>query len=143
MKSAAASPAASTIRWAAATDTTGMAKNVWVVTAVSMGITNVDVLDKSGVSVHTIRVSVTANPPTETTTEPTTPAEPTEPTTPVDDTITISGKKGVEVDLTKHLAGGAGAVPLTCAGRPWRRLQVGSDGALFGCYGRRVVGNHP
>ena len=35
------------------------------------------------------------------------------------------------------------AVPLTCAGRPWRRLQVGSDGALLGCDGRRVVGDHP
>ena len=34
------------------------------------------------------------------------------------------------------------AVPLTCAGRPWRRLQVGSDGALLGCYGGAVVGNH-
>ena len=62
-KPAAASPAASTIRWAAATDTTGMAKNVWVVTAVSKGITDVDVLDESGASVHTIRVSVTAEPP--------------------------------------------------------------------------------
>ena len=28
---------------------------------------------------------------------------------------------------------GGVVVPLTCAGRPWRRLQVGSDGALFGC----------
>ena len=24
-----------------------------------------------------------------------------------------------------------------------RRLQVGSDGALLGCDGRRVVGDHP
>ena len=53
------------------------------------------------------------------------------------------------VDLVGALArplaagAGAGAVPLTCAGRPWRRLQVGSDGALLGCYGRRVVGDHP
>ena len=45
--------------------------------------------------------------------------------------------------LARPLAAGAGAVPLTCAGRPWRRLQVGSDGALLGCDGRRVVGNHP
>ena len=37
--------------------------------------------------------------------------------------------------LARPLAAGAGAVPLTCAGRPWRRLQVGSDGALLGCYG--------
>ena len=29
----------------------------------------------------------------------------------------------------------AGSVPLTCAGSPWRRLQVGSDGALLGCDG--------
>ena len=36
---------------------------------------------------------------------------------------------------------GGVAVPLTCAGRPWRRLQVGSDGALLGCDGRRVVGD--
>ena len=43
--------------------------------------------------------------------------------------------------LARPLAAGAGAVPLTCAGRPWRRLQVGSDGALLGCYGRRVVGD--
>ena len=28
---------------------------------------------------------------------------------------------------------GGVVVPLTCAGRPWRRLQVGSDGDLFGC----------
>ena len=45
--------------------------------------------------------------------------------------------------LARPLAAGAGAVPLTCAGRPWRRLQVGSDGALLGCDGRRVVGDHP
>ena len=43
----------------------------------------------------------------------------------------------------RRVAGGAGAVPLTCAGRPWRRLQVGSDGALLGCYGGAVMGNHP
>ena len=49
------------------------------------------------------------------------------------------------VDLVGALArpAAAGAVPLTCAGRPWRRLQVGSDGALLGCDGRRVVGDHP
>ena len=32
---------------------------------------------------------------------------------------------------------------LACRGPSWRRLQVGSDGALLGCDGRRVVGNHP
>ena len=38
--------------------------------------------------------------------------------------------------LARPLAAGAGVrCPLTCAGRPWRRLQVGSDGALLGCYG--------
>ena len=39
----------------------------------------------------------------------------------------------------RRCPGGVRVVPLTCAGRPWRRLQVGSDGALLGCYGRRVV----
>ncbi len=62
VKKAAAAPPASSIRWASATaDTT--AKNVWVITAVSEGITDVDVLDKSGASVHTIRVRVAADPP--------------------------------------------------------------------------------
>ena len=61
-KSAATSASASSIRWAAATADTST-KNVWVVTAVAMGVTDVDVLDKSGKSVHTIRVTVTADPP--------------------------------------------------------------------------------
>ena len=60
-KTAADTPASS-IRWASATADTA-AKNVWVVTAVAMGVTNVDVLDKSGDSVHSIRVTVTADPP--------------------------------------------------------------------------------
>ena len=63
MKPAAASAPATSIRWASATDATTMAKNVWEVTAVSKGITDVDVLDKTGASVHTIRVTVTANLP--------------------------------------------------------------------------------
>ena len=33
----------------------------------------------------------------------------------------------------RRCPGACSVVPLTCAGRPWRRLQVGSDGALFGC----------
>ena len=63
MKVAAASAPATSIRWASATDATNMTKNVWVVTAVSKGATNVDVLDTTGASVHTIRVTVTADPP--------------------------------------------------------------------------------
>ena len=62
-KKAAAAPPASSIRWASATADDTMAKNVWVVTAVSAGITDVDVLDTSKASVHTIRVTVTDNPP--------------------------------------------------------------------------------
>ena len=62
-KKAAAAPPASSIRWASATADDTMAKNVWVITAVSQGITDVDVLDTSKASVHTIRVTVTADPP--------------------------------------------------------------------------------
>lgn len=62
-KKKAATTPASSIRWKGVT--AGTPKNVWVVTAVSKGVTDVDVLDKTGASVHTIRVSVTADPPAE------------------------------------------------------------------------------
>ena len=51
---------AGSVKWAAAT---ANAANVWVVTAVSAGITNVDVLDSSEILAHSIRVTVTAAPP--------------------------------------------------------------------------------
>ena len=60
---AAASAPATSIRWASATDATTMTKNMWVVSAVSKGVTDVDVLDKTDASVHVIRVSVTTNLP--------------------------------------------------------------------------------
>lgn len=62
-KAAAKTPPAASIQWASATSADSATKNVWVVTAVSAGTTNVDVHDKSGASVHIIRVTVTVNPP--------------------------------------------------------------------------------
>ena len=62
-KAAAAGTPASSIQWASATANDTTAKNVWVITAVKQGITDVDVLDKSKASVHTIRVTVTTDPP--------------------------------------------------------------------------------
>ena len=43
--------------------------------------------------------------------------------------------------LAQRPLSGIGTGALAAQGR--RRLQVGSDGALLGCDGRRVVGNHP
>ena len=40
-------------------------------------------------------------------------------------------------------AAGAPALPGRCRIAAGARLQVGSDGALLGCDGRRVVGDHP
>ena len=62
-KAAAVSTPTASIQWASATADTTAAKNVWVITAVKRGITNVDVLDTSGASVHTIRVRVAVDPP--------------------------------------------------------------------------------
>ena len=95
-KSADTSASASSIRWAAATADTST-KNVWVVTAVAMGATDVDVLDKSGAPVHTIRVRVTIDPPA----KPMEPDDPDDPdeekfdyTLDVDKTAVIQIQKG-------------------------------------------------
>ena len=51
------------------------------------------------------------------------------------------------VVATRTLDDGAVVACLVEAGAAYRaagaRLQVGSDGALLGCDGRRVVGDHP
>ena len=57
---AATTSAATSVKWAAAT---ANAANVWVLTAVAEGLAVVDVLDESESVAHTIRVTVTADPP--------------------------------------------------------------------------------
>ena len=51
-KDATTGAAESTIRWAAATDDTAMAKNIWVVTTVAPGEAKVEVLDKESTHHH-------------------------------------------------------------------------------------------
>ena len=62
-KGATTGAAASSIRWASAT-AADMAKNMWVITAVTPGEANVEVLDGDGTKAHTIVVTVVDRPPT-------------------------------------------------------------------------------
>ena len=89
---------------AVAVATASVSASTLTVTAVAAGsavitVTATDTDSLTATQMFNVTVTAAADP-----------TDPTDPTTPTDpDTITISGKTGVEVDLTKHLAGAAAA----------------------------------